>query len=89
MTVTDEWRTGHEPGVCTWPAHCGLLPPGEKRQTTHVVEWPQGWIDTAPRFRTYACAEDAERIVNHQNTSEVAVERCGPVRMREVGEGNW
>ena len=86
--MTKEWQTGHEPGRCTWPAFC-CAPGAPERLTTHVVEWPEGRVENVRWFRTYACADDAQRIVEYQNSDETTLRNCGPVTMREVGEGNW
>jgi hypothetical protein len=75
------WVTGHAPGRCTWPAHCGR---GHlERPTTHAVEWPQGDVEEVEWFRTYACAEDAQVIADYQASIGTVV------TVREVGEGNW
>lgn len=86
MSVSDtpRWRTVARPGPCTWG--CGL-------RTTHVVEWPAGQVEIGDdvsgevrpfdgQVRTYACADDAMKIQEYQQSIGV------DVVVREDGEGS-
>ncbi len=78
-----EWSTVARPGECPWG--CG-------QRTTHVVEWPAGAVDVVDddgdarpfdgQVRTYACADDATKIVTYQHSVGI------DVVIREVGEEN-